>query len=92
MKTHDQTEITLGMKNLKGLLADDSKKKFHRDGLIESVVDLNAALKPCLEIVDGTFAAEGTGPVFGETKEMDLIIGSKDIVACEASNGKDHGI
>jgi len=91
MKTHDQTEITLGMKNLKGLLADDSKKKFHRDGLIESVVDLNAALKPCLEIVDGTFAAEGTGPVFGETKEMDLIIGSKDIVACEAVTGKIMG-
>lgn len=91
MKTHDQTEITLGMKNLKGLMRDNCKKRFHFDGLTESVVDLNTVFKPCIEIVDGTFAAEGIGPVFGDTKRMDLIIGSKDIVACEAVTGKIMG-
>ena len=39
MKTHDQTEITLGLKNLKGLLTDVQKKDFHKQGLIEGVVD-----------------------------------------------------
>jgi Uncharacterized conserved protein len=87
MKTHDQAEITLGMKNLKGLMRDSGKKLFHRYGLVESIVDLNTVLKPCLEIVDGTFGQEGLGPVLGDTKEMDLIIGSKDVVACESVTG-----
>lgn len=91
MKTHDQTEVTLGMKNLKGLLVDTQKKDFHKQGLIEGVVDWNTYLKPCLQIVDGTFGQQGLGPIFGETKQMDLIIGSKDMVACEAVTGKIMG-
>ena len=78
MKTHDQTEVTLGMKNLKGLLVDTQKKDFHKKGLIEGVVDWNLHLKPCLEIIDGTYGQQGLGPIFGETKKMDLIVGSKD--------------
>lgn len=84
MKTHDQTEVTLGMKNCKGLLTDVNKKRFHSMGLVEGVCDLVQTLKPVLEIIDGTFGQQGLGPIFGETKEMDLIVGSKDLVACEA--------
>lgn len=84
MKTHDQTEVTLGLKNLKGLITDQQKKEFHRYGVIEGVVDLIQTLKPAMTIVDGTFGQEGIGPVFGDTVEMDLIIGSKDVVACDA--------
>lgn len=91
MKTHDQTEITLGMKNLKGLLVDTQKKDFHKKGLIEGVVDWCHHLKPALEIIDGTYGQQGLGPIFGETKEMDLIVGSKDFVACEAVTGKIMG-
>ena len=91
MKTHDQTEITLGMKNLKGLLIDTQKKDFHKKGLIEGVVDWCLYLKPVLEIIDGTFGQQGLGPIFGETKQMDLIVGSKDLVACEAVTGKIMG-
>ena len=91
MKTHDQTEITLGLKNLKGLLQDPQKKDFHKKGLIEGVVDWCMTLKPQIEIVDGTFGQQGLGPIFGETKQMDLIIGSKDFVACETVTGKIMG-
>lgn len=91
MKTHDQTEITLGLKNLKGLLVDTQKKDFHKKGLIEGVVDWNHYLKPVLEIIDGTYGQQGLGPIFGETKKMDLIIGSKDLVSCEAVTGKIMG-
>lgn len=91
MKTHDQTEVTLGMKNLKGLLSDVQKKEFHKKGLIEGVVDWNKYLKPVLEIIDGTYGQQGLGPIFGETKRMDLIIGSKDLVACEAITSKIMG-
>ena len=91
MKTHDQTEITLGLKNMKGLLSDAQKKEFHKQGLVEGVVDWCAALKPALEIVDGTYGQQGLGPIFGETKEMDLIAGSKDLVACESVVGRIMG-
>ena len=66
MKTHDQTEVTLGMKNLKGLLVDTQKKDFHKKGLIEGVVDWNLHLKPCLEIIDGTYGQQGLGPIFSK--------------------------
>lgn len=91
MKTHDQTEVTLGMKNCKGLITDINKKKFHTLGLVEGVCDIVETLKPVLEIVDGTFGQQGLGPIFGETKEMDLIVGSKDLVACEAVTSKIMG-
>ena len=87
LKTHDQTEITLGMKNCKGLLCDPQKKEFHTRGLVDSVCDLVATIKPCLEIIDGTYGQQGLGPIYGETKKMDLIIGSKDLVACETVAG-----
>ena len=87
LKTHDQTEITLGMKNCKGLLCDPQKKEFHTKGLVDSVCDLVETLKPCLEIIDGTYGQQGLGPIYGETKKMDLIIGSKDLVACETVAG-----
>lgn len=91
MKTHEQTEITLGIKNLKGCLTDAQKKAFHREGLLEGVVDWCATLKPALQIVDGTYGQEGVGPVWGDQKEMRLIIGSRDMVACEAVTGKIMG-
>lgn len=84
MKTHDQTEITLGIKNLKGLIQDPQKKWFHRNGVANGVVDISTALKPNLCIVDGTFGQEGYGPLAGITKEVGLIIASTDIVSCDA--------
>ncbi|MCI8610133.1 MAG: DUF362 domain-containing protein [Firmicutes bacterium] len=87
MKTHDQTEITLGMKNCKGLITDVQKKNFHSIGVVESVCDLVETIKPVLEIVDGTYGQQGLGPIFGETKQMNLILGSKDLVACETVTG-----
>ncbi len=84
MKTHDQTEVTLGLKNLKGLIADNQKKEFHRIGVVKGVADMVSRLKPAMTIIDGTFGQEGIGPVFGDTVKMDLILGSKDVVACDA--------
>jgi len=91
MKTHDQTEVTLSMKNLKGLIDDSTKKAFHREGLLEGVVDLMTALKPRLTVMDGTKCQEGMGPIFGTPKRMDLILASKDLVAADAVAGKIMG-
>lgn len=84
MKTHDQTDVTLGLKNLKGLIEDTEKKEFHKRGVFGGVVDINATVKRVLTVVDGLVGQQGLGPIFGESVPMDLIISSKDPVAADA--------
>jgi uncharacterized protein (DUF362 family) len=84
MKTHDQTEVTISLKNLKGLIDDQQKKEFHKQGLLEGVVDLALSIKPKFTVIDGTIAQEGLGPIFGNPVKMGLIIASKDLVAADA--------
>lgn len=84
MKIHDQTDVTLGIKNLKGLINDNQKREFHTLGVFDGVVDIIQCLKPQLVVMDGTIAQEGLGPVFGEPVDLGVIIASKDIVAGDA--------
>lgn len=87
MKTHDQTEVTLSMKNLKGLLADSSKKRMHRRALFRGIPEIAAFFKPSLTILDGIYGQEGVGPVYGDPVEMDLIIAGRDMVALDTIAG-----
>ncbi len=87
MKTHDQTEITCAIKNLKGLLSDKYKRMMHQEGLFGGVIDLLTVIKPKLAIVDAIYCQEGLGPIFGRPVEMDLIIAGKDLVAVDAVCG-----
>lgn len=84
IKTHDHLPATLALKNMKGLLVDSEKKKFHHKyGLSQAIADLNLVLKPDLTIVDGIFCREGLGYPFSDEIEMDLIIAGKDPVAVD---------
>ena len=84
LKTHDQTEVTLGLKNLKGLIEDEQKKLFHAQGVVNGVIDIISTLRPVLTVIDGTYGQEGLGPIFGDTVRMGLIVASKDVVAADA--------
>ena len=85
MKTHDQTFVTLSLKNLKGMMPDTFKRKFHHSiGVFQGCADLATVARPALTVVDGIIAMEGLGPVMGEPVEMDLIIAGKDLVAVDA--------
>ncbi|NIQ39148.1 MAG: DUF362 domain-containing protein [Proteobacteria bacterium] len=85
LKTHDQTEMTCALKNLKGLLTDRGKKAMHQEGLFEGVVDLLTALKPSLAVVDAIVCQEGIGPIFGKPVEMNLVLAGKDLVAIDST-------
>ena len=88
MKTHDQAEVTLAVKNMKGVLPDALKRKFHHVfGMFQAVADLLTVVKPSLAVVDGIIAMNGLGPAFGEAMEMDLIIAGKDPVAVDTVAG-----
>jgi len=88
LKTHDQTEMTCSIKKLKGLLTDRDKKAMHRQGLFEGVIDLMAAVKPSLAVVDAIVCQEGVGPVFGKPVEMNLVLAGKDLVAVDAVSAR----
>lgn len=85
MKTHDQALVTLSLKNMKGVLPDTFKRRFHTTfGVFQGVADLMTVVRPVLAVVDGIIAQEGLGPIFGIPVEMGLIIAGKDPVAVDA--------
>ena len=57
LKVHSQTTVTIGMKNLKGCIADKEKSRFHRLNLHQCIADLNTVLIPDLTIVDATLCS-----------------------------------
>lgn len=91
MKTHSQTTLTLGMKNLKGFIPGEHKLTVHRLGISEGVVDLNTVVKPTFTIIDAIVGMEGNGPTNGIPKRMDLLLGSDDILALEIVSAKVMG-
>lgn len=85
MKTHIQTKLTLGIKNLKGVVSPASKRAMHRGDLERSLAQLCNTLKPKLTVIDGLIGMEGLGPaVFGKPKTPNLIIAGEDSVAVDA--------
>jgi uncharacterized protein (DUF362 family) len=92
MKTHMATKVTLGMKNMFGLLPDKLKFKYHAKGISKVIVDINTVLKPNLTVIDGFVAMEGKGPTDGTPVKMDLIIAGKDPVATDATGARIMGI
>ncbi len=85
MKTHMATKVTLGMKNMFGMLPDKLKFKYHTKGISKVIVDINTVLKPHLTVVDGFVAMEGRGPTDGKPVKMNLIIAGKDPVSTDAT-------
>jgi len=84
MKTHSLTEVSLGMKNLFGLLTDEEKIKQHNDDIIFKLVDLLSARQPDITIIDGIFALEGQGPLYGIPRRSNTVIVSNECLAADA--------
>jgi uncharacterized protein (DUF362 family) len=92
LKTHADTGVTLGMKNMFGLLPDKFKGKYHLKGISKVVVDINTVLRPALTVIDGFVGMEGQGPIDGTPVQMNLIIAGTDVVATDATACRVMGI
>jgi len=92
LKTHVNTGVTLGMKNMFGMLPDKYKAKYHLKGISKVIVDINTVLKPNLTVIDGFIGMEGRGPVEGIPVKMDTIIAGTDVVATDATACRIMGI
>ena len=83
-KHHGMARLTLGMKNLMGLI--QNRNQFHSN-LGQRIADLTSLLKPRLTIVDAVRILMNHGPTGGnldDVKMTNTIIASTDIVAADA--------
>jgi uncharacterized protein (DUF362 family) len=105
MKTHFQTGVTLGLKNMKGTIPDVSKRIMHRIGvplkkreefgLDRAIVDLSTVLSPDLSIIDALIALEGFVPgprLVGTPIRMNTLIAGFDPVAVDAVSCRVMGL
>jgi len=94
LKTHFQTKVSLGFKNLKGCLSKDSKKRFHTSKRLDTLICLlNEAIKSDLVIIDGIYMLErGPETLAGVAHRKDLIIASPDVFECDVVGATILGI
>lgn len=89
MKTHHWAGVTLGMKNLFGLVPGAvygwPKNVLHWAGIDESILAINSAVPNMFTIVDGVEGMEGNGPIQGRRKHAGVLVAGADRVAVDAT-------
>jgi uncharacterized protein (DUF362 family) len=83
-KSHSATGVSLGIKNLMGLIWD--RKIMHEQmELNQAIADLLLVIKPKLTIVNAVYALTTNGPSGpGTTQELNTVIASADPVAADS--------
>jgi uncharacterized protein (DUF362 family) len=87
IKTHIRTGITCGLKNMKGVLPGDEKKRTHKLGLDKGIVDLNRVIRPTFTIVDGIVGVQGAWSSHVEETDkvaLNIVTAGRDVVAVDA--------
>jgi uncharacterized protein (DUF362 family) len=89
MKTHHWAGVTLSLKNCFGCVPGRvygwPKNVLHWAGLTEAIVDVAAAVRPGLQIVDGIVGMEGNGPIQGTAVSSGLLVFGTDPVATDTT-------
>jgi uncharacterized protein (DUF362 family) len=83
-KHHSLARLTLGGKNLMGVVARPNR--LHRN-LGQRVADLTSLVRPTLTVIDAVRILKAHGPTGGnlnDVQQLDTIIASHDIVAADA--------
>jgi uncharacterized protein (DUF362 family) len=77
------------MKNLFGVLPGVCygwpKNVLHHQGIHQSIVDVNATVRPHLAIVDGIIGMEGDGPIMGTPKASGLVVMGTNLPSVDAT-------
>jgi len=95
LKTHRGTLLSACLKNVGvGCATREEKKRLHRLGIDEGLVDVYSIVRPRLNVVDGIVALEGDGPnlPLGRSKPLGLIVAGSDGLAVDTVCAKIMGI
>lgn len=92
MKAHNQTVVSLGIKNLKGTIDIASRKKCHspdpQKDLHFHIARLADKMAPMLTLIDGIYTLE-RGPAFdGRMKRSNLLVASADVLSADMVGAK----
>jgi len=89
LKTHHWVGVTMSLKNCFGCMPGRvygwPKDVFHVRGIPESILDIVAAVRPSLTIVDGIVGMEGDGPIMGDPVASGVVVVSEDLVAADVT-------
>lgn len=85
LKTHNQCKVSLGIKNFKGCIDRKSKKLCHdRDADLQHMFPRIAEKLPvALTVIDGIFALEKGPGHSGKAFRRDILVASRDLLACD---------
>jgi uncharacterized protein (DUF362 family)/Pyruvate/2-oxoacid:ferredoxin oxidoreductase delta subunit len=97
LKTHSAAVYTGAVKNMYGSIPGHRKSDYHRmapklKDFAEVLVDILAAAKPALAIMDAIVGMEGNGPSAGNPRKIGLVLASSDCVALDAAASKIIGL
>jgi uncharacterized protein (DUF362 family) len=96
MKTHHWAGVTLAMKNFFGVMPGVyygwPKNVLHHAGIPGSILDINAAVRPDLAIVDGIIGMEGDGPIMGTPRHAGVLVMGTNLAAVDATTARLMGI
>jgi uncharacterized protein (DUF362 family) len=95
MKTHMHTQVTLSLKNMKGLLWRKEKARFHQlmgdpevtrgyKELDIAISEMASVLFPQLSLIDGSTGMEGMGPAYGRAKKAGIVIVGNNALSADA--------
>lgn len=92
LKTHSQTIVSLGIKNLKGTIDISSRKKCHAAPSEKEfhfmIARLADKMPPVFTLVDGIYSME-RGPGYdGRPRRSNLLIGSQDVLSADMVGAK----
>ena len=87
LKTHSQTVVSLGIKNLKGTIDIPSRKKCHSPtpglDLHRMVSRLFLPMPPMFTLVDGIYTQERGPNVDGQARRSNLLVASSDVLSAD---------
>jgi uncharacterized protein (DUF362 family) len=96
LKTHHWVGMTASMKNFFGVVPGAvygwPKNILHTHGIDNSIVDLNATIRPHLSIVDAVTAMEGDGPIMGKARHVGFVGLGTDLPAVDATCARIMGL
>jgi uncharacterized protein (DUF362 family)/NAD-dependent dihydropyrimidine dehydrogenase PreA subunit len=89
LKTHITAFFTGAIKNMFGTVPRGIREQVHRlaypEGFNEAIVDIFAAIRPQLSVMDAVIGMEGNGPNYGgRPRRVKAILASIDSVALDA--------
>jgi uncharacterized protein (DUF362 family) len=96
LKTHHWAAMTASMKNFFGVVPGAvygwPKNILHYHGIDNSILDLNATVRPQFTIVDAVVAMEGDGPIMGKPRQTGFLAMGSDLVAVDATCARIIGL